>query len=62
MCIVFVRGIHEHDSCRPLRVIGSEDTNVETRNGFPDEHDGSGNPATREKLGQLDCDAACCPR
>jgi hypothetical protein len=45
MCIVFVRGIHEHETCGALKVIGSEHTNVETRNGFPDEHDGS--PAIR---------------
>ncbi len=62
MRIVFVRGIHEHEACRPLRVIGSEDTNVEARDGFPDEHDASGNPATLEEFCQLACDAACCPR
>jgi hypothetical protein len=40
MRIVFVRHIHEHEACRPLRVIVSKDTNVEAGDGFPDEHDG----------------------
>jgi hypothetical protein len=62
MRIVFVRHIHEHEACRPLRVIVSKDTNVEAGDGFPDEHDGSGNSAAREEFSQLACDPACRPR
>jgi hypothetical protein len=59
MCIVFVRGVHEHETCGVLRVIGSEHSSVETGDGLPDEHDWSGDPATREEFGQLLCNAAC---
>ena len=59
MCIVFVRGVHEHETCGVFRVIGSEQSNVETRDGFPDEHDWSGDPATRKEFGQLIRSAAC---
>jgi len=62
MRIVFVRGIHQHEACRLRRVIGSKDTNIEAGDGFPDEHDAPGNPATREEFRQLACDPACCPR
>ena len=62
MCIVLMRGINQHETGGSLRVIGSKDTNVETRDGFPGEHDWSGNPATREEFGQLIGDAACCTR
>ena len=59
MCVVFVRGVHEHETCGVLWVIGSEHANVETRDRFADEHDWSGDPATREKFGQLVCNATC---
>jgi hypothetical protein len=60
--IVFVRSINQHEARGLLWVIGSEHANVEPCDGFPDEHDWSGNPATRKEFGQLACDAACCPR
>ena len=62
MCLVFVGGIHEHETCGALRVIGSEHADVETRDGGADEHDRSGNPAAGEEFGQLARDAACGPR
>ena len=62
MCVVFVRCIHEHEACGALRVIGGEHTDVETGDGFPYEHDWSGNSASREEFGELVCDAACGPR
>src|SRR5512142_2172628 len=58
MYIVFVRGVHEHETCGVLRVTGREHSDVETRDGFPDEHDWSGDPATCEECGQLVCNAA----
>jgi len=42
MCVVFVRCVHEHETCGLLRVIGREHSDVETRDRFPDEHDWSG--------------------
>src|SRR6478672_7851135 len=62
MCLVFVGGIHEHETCGALRVIGSEHPDVETRDGGSDEHDWSVNSAAGQEFGQLTCDAACCPR
>ena len=59
MYLVFVGGIHEHETCDALRVIGSEHTDGETRDGFPHEHDWSWHPATCEEFGQLARDAAC---
>src|SRR5690349_11707618 len=59
MCVVFVRCVHEHETCGLLRVIGREHSDVETRDRFPDEHDWSGDAATREKFGQLIGNAAC---
>src|SRR5437899_547208 len=62
MCVGFVGGIHEDETRGALRVIGREHTDVETRDGGPDEHHRSGNPAAAEECGQLARDAACCPR
>src|SRR2546430_1963864 len=62
MWLVFVGGIHEHETCGTLRVIGSEHADVETRDGGPDEHHRSANSAADEEFGQLARDAACCPR
>src|SRR6185295_20286915 len=62
MCVGFVGGIHEYETCGALRVIGREHTDVETRDGGPDEHHRSGNPAAVEECGQLARDAACCSR
>ena len=62
MCLIFVEGIHEHETCGALRVIGSEHADVETRDGGPDEHHRSANSAADEEFGQLARDAACCPR
>ena len=52
MCIVFVGGVHEHETCGALRMIGSEHADVETRDGFPDEHDWSADSATDKEFGQ----------
>jgi hypothetical protein len=62
MCVVFVGGIHQHETRGPFRVIGSEHTDVEPRDGGTDEHHWSGNPATGEEFCQLACAAARCPR
>ena len=62
MCLVFVGGIHKHETCGALRVIGSEHADVETRDGGSDEHDRSTNSTADEEFGQLARDAACCPR
>jgi hypothetical protein len=62
MCLVFVGRIHEYETRGALRVIGSEHTNVETRDGGADEHHRSGNPATRDEFGEFARDAARCPR
>src|SRR5215211_2472382 len=62
MYLVFVGGIHEHETCDVLRVIGCEDANVETTARGPDEHQRVINPAADEEFGQLAGDAACCPR
>ena len=62
MCLVFVGGIHEDETCGALRVIGSEHTDVETRDRGADEHYRSDIPAAGEEFGQLVRDAACCPR
>jgi hypothetical protein len=59
MCLVFVGGIHKHETCGVFRVIGSEHAHVETRDRGPDEHYGSANPAADEEFGQLARDAAC---
>ena len=44
MCVVFVGGIHEDETRGELRVIGREHTDVETRDGGPDEHHRSAIP------------------
>jgi hypothetical protein len=62
MRIVFVGGIHEHETCDVLRVIGCEDADVETTARSSDEHYWAIDPAADEKFGQLARDAACCPR
>ena len=62
MYVVFVGGIHQHETRGALWVIGREHTDVEPRDGGPDQHHRSGNPATREEFGQLARDAACGPR
>ena len=62
MCLVFVGGIQEHETCGALGVIGSEHADVETRDGGPDEHHRSGNSAAVQESGKLVRDAACCPR
>jgi hypothetical protein len=62
MYLVFVGGIHQHETRGALRVIGGEHTNVQTRDGGPDEHHRSGYPAAGEEFGQLRSDAACRPR
>src|SRR5262245_16459622 len=62
MCVMFVGGIHQHETRCALRVIGSEHTDAETRDGGPDEHHWFGHPAAGEKFGELGRDAACGPR
>jgi hypothetical protein len=62
MCVGFVGRIHKDETRGALRVIGREDTDIETCDRGPDEHHRSGNPASVEEFGQLACDAACCPR
>jgi hypothetical protein len=62
MYLVFVGGIHEHETCDVLRVIGCEDADVETTARSSDEHHRASDPAADEKFGQLPRDAACCPR
>ena len=59
MCVVFVGGIHEHETCGTVRVIGREQSDIETADGLADEHDRSGDPTTREEFGQLVGYAAC---
>ena len=46
-------GIHEHETCGALRVIGSEHADVETRDRGPDEHHRSANSAADEEFGPL---------
>jgi hypothetical protein len=58
MYLVFVGGIHEHETCDVLRVIGCEDADVETTARSPDEHDRGIDPAADQKFGQLARDAA----
>jgi len=41
MCLVFVRGIHEHETCDALRVIRYEDADIEPAAGGPHEHQSS---------------------
>jgi hypothetical protein len=62
MRLVFVGGIHEHETCDTLGVVGSEDADVETSDGGADENYRSANPAAGEKCGELACDPACRPR
>ena len=51
-------GVHEHETGGALRVIGREYTDAETRDGGPDEHHRSGDPAADEERCQFACDAA----
>ena len=62
MWLIFVGGIHEHQTRDAVRVIGREDANVETAAGRPDQHHRSANPTAAEEFGQLARDATGCPR
>src|SRR5438445_12890801 len=60
MCLVFVRGIHEHETCHALRMIRHEDADIELAAGGPHEHQSSVDSAAVDECGQLARDAACC--
>jgi hypothetical protein len=60
--LVFVGGIYEHEACDVVRVIGREDTDVETAARCPDEHQWSINSAAAEEFEEFAGDAASCPR
>ena len=60
MCLVFVRGIHEHETCDALRMIRHEDADIEPAAGGPHEHQSSVDSAAVDECGQLARDAACC--
>lgn len=60
--LIFVGGIHEHQSCHTVGVIGREDASVESAAGRSYQHHRSANPTAGEQFGQLARDAAGCPR
>ena len=62
MHVVFVGRIHQDETRGAFRVIGSKHTDVESRDGSPDEHHWSSDPGTGEKFGQLARVATRCPR
>ena len=62
MRLVFMRGVHEHETRDAVGVIGREHAHVETRDGRADEHRRTIDPAAAEQFRQLARDPACCPR
>jgi hypothetical protein len=53
MCLIFVRGIHQHETGCALTVFRREDPHDETTERRPDEDNWSPDAAAVEELGEL---------